>query len=179
MKKSQIKQLLFERFETRLNEIVDLKKQLQEHLENETQDFVKEFGDVAKEALAAKGLWAAKPEKPKSAAEKKTTKAKPEKKTRRHRNKSGVNVSKILREKLPTAVSALGTKGTFTAREAFDYLVSGQLVPDAVKISHVSLQLGQDKKTLGLKVQKRMAGSPIPKPTNFFSLVKKTRAKKQ
>lgn len=191
MNKTELKNLLFETFEIRLNALVKKIKDCQNELAQDVEKFREEYGNIGIAALGSLALPLIKPvitlpakkngRKDAESAVVVPVSIKPEKTVRRKRrkNRSGINISALLLEKLPEVVKVLGKDGKeFTSRQTFDYLSENKLVPSAVKAAHVSLALSQRGSAFGIKAVKRMAGDPIPKPTNFFFLSAKRQAKK-
>ena len=186
MKKAQLKELLFERFQKRIDEIVKKRKQFQEEIDGMTKDLIHEYGPLAIAALrdmeihlpggAKKAAVPAVAEPESPAAEQPA--AEPEKKIRRRRKsrKDGEEtITQILERVLPKVLEVVGAGGKeFTSREAFDHLERDGLPDKRLNSGHVSLLLKRLQKQLGLKcVSKKIkVGNSPSKATNFFSFKK-------
>lgn len=176
MNKTELKKLLLKNFEERLDALVGKIRAAQTELAEDVEKFRAEYGNIGIAALGSLALPLIKPVV--TLTSKRNGESSPKKKTRRQRRNSGINITALLKEKVPTVIATFSQDEEFTARDVFNRLVKEKHVPATVKPGHVSLVLGKNAQDLGIKATKRMAGKPIPKPTNFFSLAKRRRVKK-
>ena len=186
MKKSDIKNLLFERFQERIAVLEKKRKEnvaKMQKLINEREEILKEMQRLREETgvdivfhLSETGkVDAAEGELKLQGAQ---TKAQPQQKNkgRRRRRKSGQpTIQSILKERLPEIVKVVGSENKeFTTRQVYDILVQKGL-PKYVRHAHVSLYLSQNKKQLGIKSEAKkvkMPNVPMPVVTNFFTLTR-------
>lgn len=173
MQKSELKNLVFERFEERRMEIIKNRNRFQQELDQDAHQLREAYGDAAVNGLGDLSLTVGPTEQQTGRARRQpteTTSRRPRsqpKRRRRRRSQGEPTLRSQLEEYVPTAVEAVAaTKEEFQARDIHDHLknVSGL----DVSYGNVSLYLGQNAKKIGLSVEKRKAGEPIPRPTNFF-----------
>lgn len=178
MKRAEVKNLLFGMFQERIAAFAKRRDECDAELSKMADDLVRDFGKPAETVLADFVICAkiatnngkrAKYSKIKSPLVVTTVEAKPK---RTHKRKTTINVSELLRTRLPGAVKVLGKKmKEFTSRDMYDYLVSTG-INKQVRLEHISLQLMNLSKKLGIKSRKKKSGGLIPRPINFFSLAR-------
>ena len=177
MQKSELKNLVFERFEERRLEIIKKRNRFQQELDQDLHQLREAYGDAAVNGLGDLSLTVTQPESAPTKERRMPTETPRErsrpKRKRRQRPAGTPTVRSLLEEHVPVAVAAVAeSKEEFQARDIHDHLTNVSKLD--ISYGNVSLYLGQNAKKLGLSVEKRKVGEPIPLPTNFF---RKGRAK--
>lgn len=176
MQKAELKNLVFERFEGRRIEIIKKRNRFQQELDQDLHQLREAYGDAAVSDLGDLSLAVNPPERPSEKARRQspaeTSQRSRAKRKRRRRPQGEPTMRSILKEHVPIAVTAVSaSKDEFQARDIYDHLQDVSKLD--VSYGNVSLYLAQNAKKLGLVVEKRKVGEPIPRPTNFFRLRRK------
>lgn len=181
MQKSELKNLVFERFEERRVEIIKKRNRFQQELDQDVHQLREAYGDASVNGLGDLSLTVGPTEQKTERARRQPTeitsrRPRSQPKRRRRRRPHGEpTLRSQLEEHFPTAIEAVAaTKEEFQARDVHDHLKN--VCGLDVSYGNVSLYLGQNAKNLGLSVEKRKVGEPIPRPTNFFRKKVSTRA---
>lgn len=182
MKKDELKNLLYERFQKRVDDIVKKRDKFQAEINEASKSLIQEYGPIAIAALrdieiSLPGAPKKQTESTATTAEKPVAETADPKKIARKRTprKTGEEtITQMLERTMPEVMKALGADDKeFTSRQVFEELVK-QGLPDArITRSHVSLVLWRRKKSLGLKsvTRKIKVGNRSTK-VNIFSLRK-------
>lgn len=165
MKKAEIKKLLFEQFESRARAI----KEKQAELSKDIEAFIADYGEPARAVMES-------PVNRVNDLRTKTTSSAYGRRRVRRRGKQGMpTIASILDNCIPPAVKNFtGVDREFTSRQIFEVIKSQ--VGHRIKLTHVSLYLGQNKKKLGIKAETRKVkkqNTPFPIVTNFFTAARR------
>lgn len=172
MRKSQVKELLFENFSKEVSSAVEECKALKERLDGRICQLLSKYGDMVLEILRDEGL--VPPPQATAEPQEDATKKRGKKTSRKRRTTPLVN---SLKKFVPAVVQTLGTGGKeFTAKEAHQYLVKKCKVSNELTSAYVSLYLSKNEKDLDLASEKRK----VPEhhlPVRFFKLAKPAKKK--
>lgn len=179
MQKTELKNLVFERFEERRMEIIKKRNRFQQELDQDLHQLREAYGDAAVSGLGDLSIAVGPPEQSLQAARRQPPTETPQrsrtKRKRRRRPQGEPTIRSILEEHVPIAATTVAaSKDEFQARDVYDHLKDISKLD--VSYGNVSLYLGLNAKKLGLVVEKRKVGEPIPRPTNFFRLRRKQAA---
>lgn len=176
MQQTELKNLVFERFEHRRLELVKKRNRFQKELDQELHQLREAYGDTAVLSLGELILTLSQPQKPAPLpTEPPAAKKKPQSRRKRRRSDGEPSVTSHLAEHVPAAIKAVSAKmPEFRSKDILDHLVAVaklKVTPD-----NVTLYLSQHASDLGLGVEKRVAGDRFPRLTNFFHLQPKMAA---
>lgn len=173
MQKSELKNLVFERFEECRTELIKKRNRFQQELDQDLHQLRQAYGDAAVQGLGDLLLTVIKPEtKPamncRTPAEPQREQTRTRSKRKWQRRPAGTpSVRSLLAEHVPAVVAAVvESKEEFQSRDIHDHLTNVSKLD--ISYSNVSLYMGQNAKKLGLTVEKRNEGEPNPRLTNFF-----------
>jgi hypothetical protein len=165
MKKNELRDLVFEQFQLRREALLKKRTRFQEELTQELHQLREAYGREVMNGLGELVLTLGGPSQAQSSDSVSPVRAtKGRRRHRRQRVTGKENISGILRECVPAAVTSLAGLPEFTTGDVHRILQERGVTVDK---SSVSLFLPRHAKELGLTVEKRGVGLPA-RPTNFF-----------